>query len=27
VDIADFYAFFEKESMHLLDRYVDEKGK
>jgi hypothetical protein len=26
-DIADFYAFFEQESLQLLDRYVREKEK
>ncbi len=26
-DIADFYAFFEKEALQLLDQFVQEKGK
>jgi DNA-binding transcriptional regulator GbsR (MarR family) len=26
-DIADFYAFFEQESLQLLDRYVRDQGK
>ncbi len=26
-DIADFYAFFEQESLQLLDRYVRDKRK
>jgi ribonucleotide reductase alpha subunit len=26
-EIANFYAFFEKEALQLLDRYVQEKEK